>query len=143
MGMEGSRDARMEPMEPHEDEGFEALAAELKLAHRDSSAFLDLLAERFERALTACVSVRRRWGVLGGRVVELRLQVGDFLYRFEAPNPPFYTVTRQRVVNGIAVGTAERLGGDVWPERLCADLSELARRERLSARALERMLLGG
>ena len=85
-----------------------------RLAHLESTAFLELVARKFGSALPRCIRVSRQWGVLGGRIREMVIDLGGVRYRIECRHPPAYTVERQLVVHGVAVGTAETLDADSW-----------------------------
>lgn len=121
---------------------FDTLAAELKASNRDTKAFLEIVAAKFEKALPGCTRISRQWGLLGGRITQIEIRLGDLLYTVDARKAPYYSVTRQRIVHGIAVGTAHTFQGGEWLDSLIQDLSGFAQAQGLSAQALERLMIG-
>ncbi len=121
---------------------FDTLAADLHGAQARNADLLELLAAKFRAALPDSVKVVREWRILGGRVKELDLHLGETRYRFASPRKGTYTVARQQVVHGVAVGQMETLAPAQWVNTLIADLGQYTETQGLSAAALEKMMYG-
>ncbi len=121
-------------------EQFDMLAGQLQWARERAQNFIEDLATRFERALPGQTKVVRQWRVLGGHITELDLFLGDVRYRIESHRPPSYTVTRQVITHGIAVGMAEPLPAATWIVTLCDDLARYAEHEGIAAHTLGGLL---
>ena len=103
---------------------------------------LELVAAKFQAAVPESTKVVREWRILGGRIKEVDLHLGDLRYRFESPRKGSYSVTRQRVVHGVAVGNMETLTPSAWVDELIGDLARYAEEQGLSAAALEKLMFG-
>jgi hypothetical protein len=119
---------------------FDTLAGQLQAAQGRTGDLLELIAAKFNAAVPQSVKVVREWRILGGRIKEIDLHLGDVRYRIEAPRAPGYTVHRQPVVHGIAVGAAEPVAPNVFVQELLADLDRYAQSQGLSADALEQVM---
>src|SRR4051812_45112730 len=86
---------------------FDTLAGQLQAAQVRTGDLLELIAAKFGAAMPESVKVVREWRILGGRIKEINLHLGVVRYRIEAPRAPGYSVHRQQVVHGVAVGAAE------------------------------------
>ncbi len=123
-------------------ESFDLLTGQLRYAQERGRDFLENLVTRFERALPGSVRVVRQWRILGGKITEIDLDLGVVRYRVLSPRPPAYTVSRQPVVHGIAVGTAETLSPATWVEALVADLAEHVETTGAASHTLRNLLEG-
>jgi hypothetical protein len=121
---------------------FDTLAGELHGAQAQNMDLLELVAAKFQAAAPESTKVVREWRILGGRIKEVDLHLGDLRYRFESPRKGSYTVTRQNVVHGVAVGNMEILAPAVWVSELIGDLARYAAAQGLSAAALEKLTFG-
>lgn len=121
-------------------EEFDLLAGQLQYAREQSRDFLEELAVRFERALPGAVNVVRQWRILGGKITEIDLHLADMRYRIESRHPPSYTVSRQPIAHGIAVGMAEELPPATWVMELCRDLERNLDREGSAAHTMRNLL---
>lgn len=121
---------------------FDRLAAELHGAQARNLDVLELVAAKFQAALPESTKVVREWRILGGRVKEVDLHLGDLRYRFASPRKGSYTVTRQSVVHGVAIGNIETLAPTAWVAALLGDLARYAETQGLSAAALEKLTFG-
>lgn len=121
---------------------FDTLAAELHGAQARNFDALELVAAKFKAAVPEATKVVREWRILGGRIKEINLHLGDLRYRFESPRKGSYTVARQTVVHGVAVGNMETLAPTVWVNELIGDLARYAQAQGLSATALEKLTYG-
>ena len=121
---------------------FDTLAADLHGAQTRTIDLLELLAAKFTAALPESVKVVREWRILGGRIKELDLHLGDTRYRFESARKGSYTVARQQIVHGVAVGQIETLAPTQWVNALIGDLGQYAETQGLSAAALEKVMYG-
>ncbi len=121
---------------------FDVLAAQLQGVQGRGGEALELVASRFRAAMPESTKVVREWRILGGRIKEIDLHLGDIRYRIESRHPPAYTVLRQQVVHGIAVGTMEPLAPTAWVAALCDDLAQYAETQGLSTAALEKLMYG-
>src|SRR6478609_11777588 len=101
---------------------FDTLAAELHGAQARNIDALELVAAKFQAAVPESTKVVREWRILGGRIKEIDLHLGDLRYRFESPRKGSYAVARQTVVHGIAVGNMEALAPTAWVNALIGDL---------------------
>jgi hypothetical protein len=119
---------------------FDTLEGQLQAAQGRTGDLLELIATKFRAAMPDSVRVVREWRILGGRIKEIDLHLGDVHYRIEAPRAPGYTVYRQPVVHGVAVGAAETVAPDVFVQELLADLDRYAQAQGLSADALEQLM---
>ncbi len=119
---------------------FDTLAGQLQAAQGRTGDLLELIAAKFNAALPESVKVVREWRILGGRIKEIDLHLGDVRYRIEAPRAPGYTVHRQPVVHGVAVGATEPVPPDRFVPELLADLERYAQSQGLSAEALEQVM---
>ncbi len=121
---------------------FDALAGELHGAQARNMDLLELIAAKFQAAVPESTKVVREWRILGGRIKEINLHLGDLRYRFESPRKGSYSVVRQQIVHGVAVGNMETLGAGVWVDELIRDLARFAEAQGLSAAALEKLTFG-
>jgi len=125
-----------------EAESFDLLAGQLRYAQERGRDFLEDLVTRFERALPGSVRVVRQWRILGGKITEIDLDLGAVRYRVLSPRLPAYTVSRQQVVHGIAVGTAEALPPAMWVDALVADLAQHVETMGAATHTLRNLLEG-
>ena len=123
-------------------ESFDLLAGQLRYAQTRGQNFLEDLVTRFERALPGSVRVVRQWRILGGKITEIDLDLGAIRYRILSPRPPIYTVSRQQVVHGIAVGTAETLAPTTWTDALVTDLTRHVEATGAATHTLRHLLEG-
>jgi hypothetical protein len=121
---------------------FDTLAGQLQSVQGRGGEMLELVATKFREALPESTKVVREWRILGGRIKEIDLHLGDVRYRIESRRPPAYTVMRQPVVHGVAVGNMEPLAPTVWVKQLCDDLARYAETQNLSTAALEKLMYG-
>ncbi len=119
---------------------FDALAGQLQGAQGRTADLLEIVAAKFGAAVPESTKVVREWRILGGRIKEIDLHLGEVYYRIAAPRAPGYTVTRQQIVHGVAIGTAETLAPGAWVAALLADLDRYAQAQGLSADALEQLM---
>lgn len=119
---------------------FDTLAGQLHAAQGRTGDLLELIATKFAAAMPESVKVVREWRILGGRIKEIDLYLGDVRYRIEAPRAPGYTVQRQPIVHGVAVGAAETIAPDAFVQALLADLGRYAQAQGLPADALEQLM---
>jgi hypothetical protein len=119
---------------------FDTLAGQLQTAQPRTGDLLELIAAKFGAAMPDSVKVVREWRILGGRIKEIDLHLGDVRYRIEASRAPGYTVYRQPVVHGVAVGAAEPVAPNVFVQELLADLGRYAQAQGMSADALEQAM---
>lgn len=122
--------------------GFDALAAELHGAQTKNMDLLELIAAKFQAAVPESTKVVREWRILGGRIKEIDLHLGDVRYRFESPRKGAYSVVRQPVVHGVAVGSGDAMPPNAWVDALIVDLSRYAEAQGHSAAALEKLMYG-
>lgn len=121
---------------------FDALAADLHGAQAKNIDLLEMIAGKFQAAVPESTKVVREWRILGGRIKEIDLHLGDIRYRFESPRKGTYSVVRQPVVHGVAVGTMETLAPTAWVDALIGDLARYAEMQGRSAAALEKLMYG-
>jgi hypothetical protein len=121
---------------------FDALAAELHGAQAKNVDLLELIAAKFRVAVPESTKVVREWRILGGRIKEIDLHLGEVRYRFESPRKGAYSVVRQPVVHGVAVGNMETLAPTAWVNALIGDLARYAETQGRSAAALEKLMYG-
>lgn len=121
---------------------FDTLAADLHGAQTRNADLLELIATKFQAAVPGSVKVVREWRILGGRIKEIDVHLGDIRYRIESPRKGTYTVARQTVAHGIAVGHMETLAPTIWVNELIGDLSRFTETQGLSAAALEKLMYG-
>ncbi len=121
---------------------FDALAAELHGAQAKNVDLLELIAAKFRAAVPESTKVVREWRILGGRIKEIDLHLGETRYRFESPRKGAYGVVRQPVVHGVAVGNMETLAPHAWVDALIGDLARYAETQGRSAAALEKLMFG-
>src|SRR5690242_13068163 len=121
---------------------FDALAAELHGAQAKNVDLLELIAAKFQAAVPESTKIVREWRILGGRIKELDLHLGDMRYRFESPRIGAYSVVRQPIVHGVAVGNMETLAPTAWVDALIGDLARYAETQGRSAAALEKLMYG-
>jgi len=121
---------------------FDALAAELHGAQTKNMDLLEVIAAKFQAAAPESTKAVREWRILGGRIKELDLHLGEIRYRFESPRKGAYSVVRQPVVHGVAVGNMETLAPTAWVDALIGDLARYAETEGRSAAALEKLMYG-
>ena len=121
---------------------FDALAAELHGAQAKNMDLLEVIAAKFQVAVPEFTKVVREWRILGGRIKELDLHLGEIRDRFESPRKGAYSVVRQPVVHGVAVGNMETLAPTAWVDALIGDLARYAETEGRSAAALEKLMYG-
>jgi hypothetical protein len=121
---------------------FDTLAAELHGAQARNIDALELVAAKFQAAVPESTKVVREWRILGGRIKEITLHLGDLRYRFESARKGSYTIARQTVVHGVAVGNVETLAPTAWVSELIGDLARYAEAQGFSAAALEKLTYG-
>lgn len=121
---------------------FDTVAAELHGAQAKNMDLLELIAVKFQAAVPESTKVVREWRILGGRIKELDIHLGDVRYRFESPRKGAYSVVRQPVVHGVAVGNMETLAPNAWVDALLVDLARYAEAQGRSAAALEKLMYG-
>lgn len=121
---------------------FDALAAELHGAQAKNSDLLEVIAAKFQVAVPEATKIVREWRILGGRIKEVDLHLGEIRYRFESPRTGAYSVVRQPVVHGVAVGNMETLAPTAWVDALLRDLARYAEAQGRSAAALEKLMYG-
>jgi hypothetical protein len=122
--------------------GFDALAADLHGAQAKNMDLLEVIAAKFQAAVPESTKVVREWRILGGRIKEIDLHLGEVRYRFESPRKGAYSVVRQPVVHGVAVGNMETLAPTAWVDALIGDLARYAGTQGRSAAALEKLMYG-
>jgi len=121
---------------------FDALTAELHGAQGKNMDLLEVIAAKFQAAVPESTKVVREWRILGGRIKEIDLHLGETRYRFESPRKGAYRVVRQPVVHGVAVGNMETLAPTAWVDTLIGDLARYAETQGRSAAALEKLMYG-
>ncbi len=121
---------------------FDALTAELHGAQGKNTDLLEVIATKFQAAVPESTKVVREWRILGGRIKEIDLHLGETRYRFESPRKGAYSVVRQPVVHGVAVGNMETLAPTAWVDALIGDLARYAETQGRSAAALEKLMYG-
>ena len=122
--------------------GFDALAADLHGAQAKNMDLLEVIAGKFQAAVPESTKVVREWRILGGRIKEINLHLGDIRYRFESPRKGAYSVVRQPIVHGVAIGNMETLAPTAWVNALIGDLARYAETQGRSAAALEKLMYG-
>jgi hypothetical protein len=119
---------------------FDTLAGQLQAAQGRTADLLEMIAAKFDAAVPNSVKVVREWRILGGRIKEINLHLGDVRYQIVAPRAPGYTVHRQQIVHGVAIGSMETVPPNLFVPELLADLDRYAQAQGISADALEQLM---
>jgi hypothetical protein len=124
-----------------EEGSFELVAASLRASSGDLRTFVEVLADKLERALPGRVEVERRgvrpWS-REKRVERLQLALGENRYLLAAQAGKVETRCA-KAVRGVVLKT-EALSLDAWLEALARDLQTEARTSEQSRLALEQLL---
>lgn len=125
------------------ESGFELLAASLRASSSDLDTFVEVLADKLERALPGRVAVERRAVRRFSKekhVARIELALGDNRYIAVAQGGTIDTRCA-RAVRGVVLKT-EALPLDAWLESLARELASEADASEQSRLALEQLLHG-
>lgn len=120
---------------------FELLAASLRASSGDLHIFVEVLADKLERALPGRVKVERRSAGLFSkqrRVERIELGLGEERYLLGVDGAEV-DARRAKAVRGVVLKT-ERLSLEAWIDDLARDLTREAEGSEQSRLALERLL---
>jgi len=131
-------------IEGRDDEsGFELLAASLRSSSGDLATFVEVLADKLERALPGRVAVERRAVRRFSkekRVARIELALGDNRYIAVAQDGALETRCA-KAVRGVVLKT-EELPLEAWLDALARELATEADANEQSRLALEQLLQG-
>jgi hypothetical protein len=123
-------------------EGFDLVAAGLRIDGADLATSVKVLAAKLEQALPGVTRVERRGGGLLGRgekqVRRVQVELGSCCYELAVDGPRVQGF-RERQSGGIAI-KREALDPDAWIAALTADLRVEAQRSAQARTALEELL---
>jgi hypothetical protein len=128
---------------PGEERDFDLSAASLRASSGDLRTFVDVLADKLDRALPGRVNVERRAVRLLSkqkRVTAIELDLGDTRYLLAAQGGAVETRCAT-AVRGIVLKSAV-VPLDAWIDRLLRELAGEARTSEQSRIALEQLLDG-
>ncbi|MDP9285869.1 MAG: hypothetical protein M3P41_13100 [Actinomycetota bacterium] len=120
----------------------ELVAASLRASSNDLKTFVEVLADKLERALPGRVQVERRATRFLGRekrVDRIQCQLGEQRYVLSARNG--IEARRAMAVRGVVLKT-EELSLDEWLGALARDLADEARTNEHAQLALQQLLAG-
>ncbi|MGH3050261.1 MAG: hypothetical protein ACRDLK_08885 [Gaiellaceae bacterium] len=121
---------------------IDLLAASLRASSTDLTTFLDVLAEKLQRALPDRVGVKRRGRLWGGqkRVESVQCDLGERRYLLARPAGRL-EARRSTCVRGVVL-KSEELSLETWIDDLAADLGAEARESERAGIALRQLLDG-
>jgi len=117
---------------------FDVLAASLRADARDIHVFMEALAVKLAGAFPDSTHVERGGLLGGGRVREIKFEVGAHSYRLTT-RAGHASCARAQIVRGIVLKN-EDLDLDDWLKALSRDLSEAAAASERAREALDRLL---
>jgi hypothetical protein len=128
---------------PGEERDFDLSAASLRASSGDLRTFVDVLADRLDRALPGRVSVQRRGGRLLSKqkhVTAIEVDLGETRYLLAAQGGAVETrcatAVRGIVLKSVAVSL------DAWIDTLLRELANEAQTSEQARLALEQLLEG-
>ncbi|HEY8316850.1 MAG TPA: hypothetical protein VIG35_08310 [Gaiellaceae bacterium] len=128
---------------PHEERDFDLSAASLRASSGDLRIFVDVLAERLDRALPGRVKVERRATRLLSKqkhVTAIELDLGETRYLLAAQDGAVETRCAT-AVRGIVLKSAA-VSLDAWVEALLNELAKEAQTSEQARLALGQLLQG-
>jgi hypothetical protein len=128
---------------PHEEHDFDLSAASLRASSGDLRTFVDVLADRLDRALPGRVKVQRRASRLLSKqkhVTAIELDLGETRYLLAAQDGAVETRCAT-AVRGIVLKSAA-LSLDAWVDALLNELAKEAQTSEQARLALGELLQG-